>query len=94
MELQMAAEVYKTIIAIVDKRVKEIKVTRKDFDHLEAVVSDLTEAQKKAEQELASLVKTVENLQKEVGDLSNTIGYKLENAAYKALPHLILIENE
>ena len=151
-EQGITAEMYKAIIAVVDERVKEIKVTREDFDSLRSVVQQLAEAQrrteqrveelaqaqkrteqrleelaqaqkrteerltrlemavaelaeaqkrteqrveelaqaqKRTEQELASLAKTVKDLQKEVGGMSDTIGYTLENAAYKALPLLL-----
>ncbi len=136
--MQITGEVYKTIVKIVDERMKGIRVTREDFNDLKAIVKDLAKAQEKAEerlarledavaelaeaqrrteekveelaeaqkrteekveelaeaqrrteQELMSLTKTVKNLQKEVGGISHTIGYTLENAAYKALPHLL-----
>jgi chromosome segregation ATPase len=52
MEIKMAkettgitAELYKAIIAIVDERVKEIRVTREDFDELKGTVRELAQAQ-------------------------------------------------
>lgn len=104
------SKLYKTIVTIVDKRVKEIKVTRKDFDRvedrltrIEVVVEELAEAQKRTEErveELAEAQKRTEHeireltishkkLQKEIGGLSHTVGYHLEDRAYRTLPVLI-----
>lgn len=125
------SKLYKTIVTIVDKRVKEIKVTRKDFDklsgevhelredftelkgivlelaeaqkgsekrltRLESAVEELTEAQKRTEEEIKKLTaaqlrteKTVERIQKNLGGLSDTVGYHLEDRAYRTLPVLL-----
>ena len=110
-ELQgITAEVYRAIITIVDERVKEIRVTREDFDSLKAVVRELAEAQKRTEQRLDSLALRVEELaeaqkkteeilqgvikeqksmRKEIGGLSATIGYTLENRAISRLPEIL-----
>ncbi len=45
----MTPELYKTIVAIVDERVKEIKVTREDFNELRKVVLELAQAQTRTE---------------------------------------------
>jgi len=42
-EAGVTAEVYKTIVTIVDERVKEIKVTREDFNALRDVVEELAQ---------------------------------------------------
>jgi DNA repair exonuclease SbcCD ATPase subunit len=52
-------------------------------------VEELAEAQKRTEQEVRLLVRTVKNVQRELGGISNTIGYNLEDQAYKALPLLL-----
>ena len=41
----MTAELYKAIVAVVDERVGEIKVTRRDFDDLKGVVQELSRGQ-------------------------------------------------
>ena len=65
----MNAELYKTIITIVDERVKQIRVTREDFDELKSVVRELVysqkevaQAQKKSEERLDRLEKAIEEL--------------------------------
>lgn len=42
----ITAELYQAIIAIVDERVKEIRVTREDFTELKGIVQDLAKAQR------------------------------------------------
>ena len=92
----ITSEVYKTIITIVDDRVSEIKVTHQDFDELKGVVRKLAEAQKRTENsleklitEVRSLTRSHKDLQKQVGDISHTIGYTLEDRSYPALPGLL-----
>ncbi len=71
-------------------------VKRSDFEELKAVVQELAEAQKASEVRLTRLETVVEelavaqkNTQKELGGISHTIGYTLENEAYKALPAIL-----
>jgi len=55
-------------------------------------VAELAEAQKRTEQELQKLIEEHRKTRDQVGGLSNTVGYILENEAMKALP--ILLEKE
>ncbi len=78
-------------------------VKRSDFDELKKVVAELAEAQKRTEQrveelaeaqkrtehEVRILVSELKDTKKMVGGLSDTVGYTLENSAYKALPGLV-----
>jgi len=52
-------------------------------------VEELAQAQKRTEQELQKLAIGLKDTQKQVGGLSDTIGYTLENQAYKYLPSLL-----
>ena len=61
-ESGVTAELYKTIVTIVDERVKEIKVTRENFNELRDAVEKLTEAQAKTEERLGRLEDAVEKL--------------------------------
>lgn len=63
--------------------------TEERLNRLTERVEQLTEAQRKTEEELRSLAKTVKNIQKELGGLSHSIGFDLENQAYKALPEIL-----
>ncbi len=89
----VTAELYEAIVAIVDHRVAEIKVTRQDFDELKSVVKELAEAQKETDkslQELALAQARTENelryLARQVGVISDTLGFGLEDIAKVVLP--------
>ncbi len=138
----LTAEMYRAVVAVVDERVKEIKVTRQDFDELKSVVMELVQAQARTDasvkelvqaqartdasvKELAQaqvrtdervgrleeiveklaqaqarteeklerleaavdrLVEAQAQLQKQVGALSDTVGYGLEDVAKTMLP--------
>ncbi|SMC22582.1 hypothetical protein SAMN02746041_01520 [Desulfacinum hydrothermale DSM 13146] len=56
------SELYKTIVAIVDDRVREIRVTREEFDGLKQVVQELAQAQARTERRLDRLTEKVEEL--------------------------------
>src|SRR3990167_1022391 len=60
-----------------------------DFNELKGIVKELAEAQKRTEKEVKKLTKTVKNVQKNLGGLSHTVGYHLEDRAYKTLPLLL-----
>lgn len=49
-------------------------------------VEELTDAQKRTEEELRQLAQAQKNTQQEVGGIPNTLGYMLENEAYRLLP--------
>jgi len=85
------------------ERQREETVTKKEFNELKEIVKELAEAQKRTEQRVEELAqaqkRTEEELQKlikehaktreQVGGLSITVGYILENEAMKALPTLL-----
>jgi len=52
----------------------------------ELKVEELAEAQKRTELEIRTLVKVVDKTNTDVGGLSRSVGYALENEAYRALP--------
>jgi predicted nuclease with TOPRIM domain len=51
----ITAELYRAIVTIVDDRVREIRVTREDFDRLTQTVAQLAQAQARTEQRLEDL---------------------------------------
>ena len=51
----LTAEMYRAVVAIVDERVKEIRVTREDFNALKGAVQELTQAQARTEQQMGGL---------------------------------------
>ena len=124
----ISTELYEFIIKIVDERVKEIKVTREEFnklieevrqlvksidrlaeaqkrteervDRLSKALEELAEAQKRTEERVDKLAKVVDSLvlavgelsdsvkmlKVEVGRLSETVGFGLEDIARVVLP--------
>ena len=51
----LTAEMYRAVVTIVDERVKEVRVTRKDFNELKGAVQELTQAQARTEQRVGEL---------------------------------------
>ncbi|NJN68821.1 MAG: hypothetical protein HC884_20030, partial [Chloroflexaceae bacterium] len=83
-----------------EQRVEELTLAQQRIEQrvetLEHVVQKLIEAQQRTEEELRQLTaevrqqaKDLRATRKEVGGLAMTIGYTLENAAYRALPALL-----
>ena len=52
-------------------------------------VEELAEAQKRTEEEIRLLAKGLNDLRGEVGGLSRSVGYALENEAYRGLPKVL-----
>jgi len=85
---------------------REETVTKKEFNELKQIVKELAQAQKRTEQrveelaqaqklteqELQKLIKEHAKTREQVGGLSSTVGYILENEAMKALPTLLAQE--
>ena len=73
--------------------VKEVKV---DLNELKGIVKELAEAQKRTEIKVEELVEVTKELAKDqkqirsnLGGLSITVGYRLEDLSYKGLPELL-----
>ncbi len=69
-----------------EQRVEELAEAQR---RTEQRVEELAEAQKRTEGELKELALALRETRRHVGDLTDTVGYTLENAAYKALPELL-----
>ena len=63
--------------------------TEERIDRLEETVQRLAEAQCRTEEELRALATEHRKTREQLGGLSMTIGYVLENEAFKALPELL-----
>ncbi len=107
-------ELYDFIVKVVDDKVKDIRVTREEFDKLTATVDKLAEAQHRTEQRVEQLTEvqrrteerlerleavveqlaeaqrrteeTLATLASQVGGLSDTIGFGLEDVARVMIP--------
>lgn len=60
-----------------------------DFNELKEIVRDLAEAQKRTEEELATLTGVVRETNRELGGLGRSFAYALENEAYRNLPRVL-----
>lgn len=73
--------------------VKELILAHKSAEErltrLEGIVAELAEAQKRTEEELRTLVGEHKKTREQLGGLSHTVGYILEDRAYKGLPELL-----
>ncbi len=65
------------------------KRTEERVSRLEQIVGELAEAQKRTEEELRKLIGEHRKTREELGSLSHTVGYVLEDRAYKGLPELL-----
>ncbi|MBI3267917.1 MAG: DUF2203 family protein [Planctomycetes bacterium] len=68
--MDFTKETYEAIVAIVDDRVREIRVTRQDFEALRAVVQELAEAQKVLTQRVDQLTQRVDQLTQRMDQLT------------------------
>ena len=73
--------------------VKELILAHKSAEQrltkLEQTVAELAEAQKRTEEELRTLIGEHKKTREQLGGLSHTVGYILEDRAYKGLPELL-----
>jgi len=69
----VTAELYKAVVAIVDDRVKEIRVTREDFDELRRAVDELAEAQVRTEKRVEELVEVQVRAERRIGRLEDAV---------------------
>lgn len=76
-----------------EERVNELaeaqKETQKEVTRLDRALNELAEAQRRTEKELQKLARGLDETREQLGGLSDTVGYTLENEAFKALPLLL-----
>lgn len=94
--MEQLAEAQKRTEIKVEELAEAQKRTENRVEELAGAQKELAEAQKRTEIKLKELADAMKELalaqtrtQKEVGGLSMTIGYRLEDAAYQALPALL-----
>lgn len=59
------------------------------FARIEATLAEVAEAQRRNELEIRRLTEEMRETRKQLGGLTATVGYSLENRAYQALPALL-----
>ena len=72
-----------------ERRLEELAEAQ---ERTERRLEKLAEAQERTEEELRQLAWNQRQMRKQLGGLSTTIGYTLENSAFKALPKLLAQE--
>ncbi len=65
------------------------KATAENFSRVWSAIDKLAEAQRRTEEELRSLVVEFRGMKRQFGELSDAVGYRLEDRACKALPVLL-----
>jgi len=65
------------------------KTTEENFNRVWKAIDELAEAQKRTEESLNKLIKRVDVIEERLEGVSNSVGYSLEDRAYRALPHLL-----
>jgi DNA repair exonuclease SbcCD ATPase subunit len=77
-------------VGVLAQRMEELAEAQKRTDERVGVLAqrmeELAEAQKRTEESVRSLAQGLQDTRSEVGGLSRTISYALENEAYRALP--------
>ncbi len=73
----------------VDQLAEAQRKTEERLNQLTIRVDQLAEAQRKTEEQLGMLIQEFRQMRKQFGDLSDAIGYGLEDRAFKALPELL-----
>lgn len=85
-ELAQAQKKSEERLTRLEKTVQELAEAQK---RTEQRVEELAEAQKRTEQELRELAVALKETRQMVGNLSDTVGYSLEDRAIKSLPQLL-----
>ena len=83
-----AEEQARVLTEVISEAYNEL-VKARDFNELKDIVKELAEAQKRTEEELRELVREHKKTRTQLGGISMTVGYRLEDEAYKSLPELL-----
>ena len=77
------------LIEVQQRHSEEIAELREAQKHTENTLAQLIQAMQETQQELRRLGSALDDVRKQVGGLAMTVGYGLEDEAYKALPALL-----
>ena len=83
------AEAQKRTEARLDSLTQRVEELAEAQKRTEARVEELAEAQKRTEVSVKELAEGLKQTRIDLGGLTHTVGYTLENEAYRALPHLL-----
>ena len=88
-EVKELAEAQKRSEKRLDKLTEEVKELAEAQKRTEKRVEELAETQKKTEKILQIFIKDFKSFKRYVGDITDSLGYKLENESYIFLPTLL-----
>ncbi|MCX7917491.1 MAG: chordopoxvirus fusion protein [bacterium] len=80
--MELTKELYEAIVTIIEDKVKDIKVTREEFDSLKSVVGELVVAQRKTEERLSELAEAQRKTEERLNILTDRVD-KLAEAQRK-----------
>jgi len=92
-EFNELKEIVRELSEEVKKLAEAQKRTEERLVRLEEVVGKLAEAQRRTEEEIRKLAQSHRRLRGEVGGLSRSIAYALENEAFRRLPEFLKSKN-
>ncbi len=76
-----------------EERVEELAQaqmkTEERLDRVEKAIGELAQAQKRTEMEIQGLTRELKKTRSELGGLASSVGYALENEAFRALPSFL-----
>ncbi len=87
--LEELAEAQKRTEIRVEELTEAQRGSEKRLTRVEVVLEELAEAQKRTEIEVQKLAKGLDNTNSNVGGIARSLGYALENEAYRALPGIL-----
>ena len=70
---KITAELYEFIVKVVEDKVREIRVTREEFDKLAAAINRLAEAQTRTEERLNKLTEAQQRTEQRLNQLAATV---------------------
>jgi len=87
--LQELAEAQRRTEQRVEELAEAQKETQKEIGRLDRALQELAEAQRRTEEALQKLTSEHAETRRQLGGLTVTVGYRLEDEAFKALPLLL-----
>ncbi len=85
--MSITPELYEFVVKVIEEKVREIKVTREEFDKLRSAVEENSKAISQLREAVDRLVAAVGDLRVQVGRLSEIVGFSLEDIAKALVPY-------
>jgi hypothetical protein len=96
MQAILTPELKYEIRELINEQIRERHVTKEDFTELKNIVKEIAEEQRKlakeqkeAQKEIRILALTMKDTRRDLGGVTSTLGFMLENEAYRVLPGIL-----